>query len=285
MSKRFLIVGADAALGTALTGELRARGHEVLTTSRRASGDGLLLDLEMDPAGWPSMPPDLNGAFIAAAMTSQKDCAANPAQARRINVEHTLTLIARLRDARVGVVFPSTNLVLPCLAPTQSADTPRRPMGLYATQKAEVEQAAPDIAVCRLAKVLTPNTPILLNWLHTLSQGGSPRALTDLMIAPVSLPYATAYLANLMEHGESGIWQMSGAAEISYFELACELATHLGYESGRILPARMADSGVDSAAMPKHPSLDAQRAECALGFAPQPLNAVVNDLIRGIPAA
>lgn len=255
-----LILGIDSALGQSLAAALTKSGHQVIGTSRRKNSGHIFFDLAEDHTAWPHWPDGIDAAFIAAAMTKQQDCANNPEQAQFINVTQTLKLIETLRAKSIPVVFPSTNLVL-------------SPIGPYAETKATVEKTLnnkPDVTIARLPKILDGQSGILQDWTQKIKDGTEIRAFTNLKIAPVSLSYATNFLIKLLGSRPGGLWQISGASEISYVDLAKSLGAYLKKEP--VITAAEAPGP-----QPTHPGLDASTTLKKFGLAPQSLNDVFKD--------
>lgn len=281
---RLLIIGIDSTIGRALSDALQARGRHVIGTTRRRSsvgGDIFYLDLADAVDEWQA-PNDVRCAILLASMTDQKQCEKNQNLAHLINVDNTLHIVRHLADRGVRVVFPSTNLVFDGQRPRQPADTPYRPMSLYAAYKAEAEQAllaiSGDVAVCRLAKVLDARLDLMTRWLSAFADQHAVQAFRDLFIAPVSLRYAVEFLSRVAESNENGVFQISGDQELSYCELASALAKRLGRSGSLVECVDSAQSGIELAAAPRHPSLDGSRTERVFGLAPQTLNALLDDL-------
>lgn len=287
MAGKVLIVGVDSLIGGALAGLLVRQGRAVVGTTRQnaeRSPNTLYLDLSADMTQW--RPPEgIDVAILTAAM-NQQQCLEQPDLSRRVNVVNTLAIACRLMADGIPVVFPSTNLVFDCLSPNQPADMPYRPMSLYAAQKAEVEQALMQngglVSVCRLAKIITGKLPPVSRWLSDLAANRPVTAFTDLNVSPVSLAYTAAFLLRVLDSDRGGVFQLTGAQELSYCDLARALANVCGREASLVRCCRSVDAGVILQAAPSHPSLDASRVKDAFGIAPQPLSELLRDLTGSI---
>src|SRR5437667_10713518 len=102
-----LVVGRDSRIGRALSEALVEGGHQVQGTSRRpdAAGKGYQhLDLA-DPDVESQPLPSVDVAVFCAAMTRFADCRADPALARRVNVESPVALARRLAGQGARVVL------------------------------------------------------------------------------------------------------------------------------------------------------------------------------------
>ena len=278
-----LIVGIDSVVGRSVAQALRENGDSVIATSRRTEKndqDILPFDLSLPQKQWPDWPEDIEVAFIAAAMSRQKDCEDQPEKAHFINVEQTLKLIDVLLEQDIHVVYPSTNLVLACNTPNQPPEAPLRPKGTYGHSKAEVEKALKgkeDISVVRLPKILDGTSGLLGDWKQKLESGEHIRVFTDIKVAPVSLKYAANFIVNIMQGKQAGIWQISGEEEISYAVLAQKLAAHLGMESKAesLLQEQKAPAALGG--VPLHPGMDCAKTKEYLGLGEQALPALLKD--------
>jgi dTDP-4-dehydrorhamnose reductase len=284
-SEKILIVGIDSTIGRALAATLSRQGRDVIGTSRRpaaASGATLFLDLAQDMADW--QPPSGISVAVLAAGMDQRQCVLDPERARRVNVDHLLLVSRRLLATGARVVFPSTNLVFACDRPDQPANSGYQPLNLYAALKAEVEQrlleTGGNVALCRLAKLLTIDLPLIAGWLRDLAADRPISAFSDLNVAPVSLSYTIEFMTRVMASAETGIFQISGAEEQSYCNFARALARGVGRPEALVRCCTSQEAGIDLPASPRHPSLNASRTNNVLGLAPQPVHQVIDELVK-----
>ena len=61
----------------------------------------------------------------------------------------------------------------------------------------------------------------------TASLNATVRAYSDLHFCPIALDYAAGAIIKIMENG-GGIYQVSGASDVSYAAAACYLAKRIG---------------------------------------------------------
>ncbi|MBO6784186.1 MAG: sugar nucleotide-binding protein, partial [Alphaproteobacteria bacterium] len=135
-----LIVGGDSAIGRALAAELRARGLDVVSTSRRAGRgpDTVFLDLEtLDGLG--TLPPARHVALLAAE-TRFAVCAAEPERTHRINVGGPVAVSRRaLVEWNARVLFFSSIAVHDGTSDRPGETERPTPNSLYGVQKLEAE--------------------------------------------------------------------------------------------------------------------------------------------------
>jgi dTDP-4-dehydrorhamnose reductase len=90
--------------------------------------------------------------------------------------------------------------------------------------------------VVRLAKVLGLNDSLLDSWTTALLRGKHIEAITDIAVSPISLANASQAVLEVI-HGEyPQITQLSATDEISYFEIALEVAKFLEQDKSLIVP-------------------------------------------------
>jgi len=265
-----LVVGADGGLGGRVAARLSAGGMRVISTSRRGTPGTWPLDLSSS-APW-RLPSGLATAVLAAAVTSTEACRRQPAVARRVNVEASVTLVRTLVSMGTRVVFLSSNLVFDGSIPYTPAATPTCPRTAYGAMKATAERAllglSDRVAVVRLTKVLDASTPLVAAWRRSLGRGEPVRPLVDMVLAPVAPDFAARAIAAVACSSASGILQVSAATDITYAAVAARLADAWGFAGDLVNPVTVADAGLDLEHLPRHTTLDATRLESMFGIQP-----------------
>lgn len=228
-----LIIGKHSLIGGALYAKLQKNNISVSATTRET------LDLA-NPTIWRLPRADI--AYLCAAITKLNTCERDPAATRRINVEGISALARQLSEAGTFVVFLSSNQVFDGTKPHRRAADVPCPINEYGRQKAEAEQAVLSAggAVLRLTKVIAPGDARILEWKTRLTAGQTIAASDDLYLAPVTMDQVTTALAAIGTSHKSGIYQLSGPEDCSYFDLAVQLATHLHLPTDRITPGKTA---------------------------------------------
>lgn len=254
--KTALVIGAGGTIGSALTTALQARGVQVTGTTHAT------LDL-ITPELWPAL-PKADIAYLCAAITKLDVCENNAASTHLINVTHMQLLAERLLAQGSFVVFLSSNQVFDGSKPRRAADETPCPLNVYGKQKYEFEQrllqqSAPT-AVLRLTKVVNGRLPLLQQWEKALAHGETVEAFDDLVFAPVPLSQAVEALVQIGEKRMAGISQLSGANDISYFQIAQLLASKMGADTNLVVPVSAAKI-IPAAFLPKHGTLQSTRFE------------------------
>lgn len=278
-----LVVGADGLIGQALSAELRRREHDVVRTTRRAQGahddNMVLLDLAADQLA-PVPPADV--VVICAAMASFSDCRNQFDLARRVNVKARGEL-ARMAVANGGrVVALSSSAVFDCLRPRAEADWKPAPRSAYGRLMAEAETSILTCggAVLRSTKVMAAGFGVLPNWIATLRSGGTVQAFEDHTFSPLPLKDVVDAIIALVEQPEGGIFQVSGASDISYADAARYLADRVGVPQDRVMAIRAANSGIPETDVTPFTSLDTSRLSALTGFRPPDPGAVIDTIFE-----
>jgi len=271
MKSRLLIVGIDGLLGGALRREFQSRGYDVAGTQLQdaAEEDGSLnLDLARSPDRWPVI-PECRAAVLCAAITSLDQCRRDPAGTRQVNVVNTLELAKLLAARGCFVVFISSNLVFDGSKPLRRPDEPTSPQTEYGRQKAEVESGFRKLGgsngIVRLTKVVHPELKLFRGWIQALSQGNPVSAFSDFLCSPIALAATVRSIATVAEKELPGVWQLSGAADVSYADIAEEFARRLGQNPALVQRASGQTANLLEH-LPRHTTLDASRSHRELGF-------------------
>ncbi|MGE4527385.1 MAG: sugar nucleotide-binding protein [Rhodospirillaceae bacterium] len=275
---RALIVGIDGTIGALLAQRLAGKGWSVAGTSRRAGSRAIALDLAADDAAVMDLPA-VDVAFFCAAMARFADCRERPELTHRVNVSTPVALATRLAAAGTRVVLLSTSAVFDGSRPFSPADRPVCPASAYGAQKAEAEAGflalGARAAVLRLTKVIHPGFSLFAGWLDRLRRGEAIRAFTDLTVAPLLPEHVTDALEAVALDAGGGIYQVSGARDIPYFEAAAWLARHVGANATLVEAGTTAEAGLPAGEVLAFTSLDCARLTALSGFVPPEPEAVL----------
>ncbi len=286
----FLLVGGDSEIGAWTHRHLKTLGKTTTATTRRpelVSSGRPLLDLAGDLSAW-KPPPDTSAACIFAANARLAACAADPAGSSFVNVDQTLALAERLMARGIHVVFLSSNQVFDGTVASVPADAATCPVSEYGRQKARAESALREsmrrgapVAILRLAKVVSPDMPLLHGWVRALSAGEPIDAFHDMPMAPVPIGLASAAIAALLESRAPGIFQLTGPQDVSYADVARHLADGLGADPALVRSVSARDAGLPEGATPRYTTLDSTALRQRFGIAaPGPWD-VVNAIVEG----
>lgn len=225
-TEKILVVGVDGSIGLNLFTRLPSLGYEVYGTSRnpsKLSNRVQFLDLEN---------PDLNllqtefsAAIICASITSIATCESDPVRSHKINVFGTIALIDSLMKAGCFVVFLSTNAVFDGHKAFATIEDTPNPITNYGNFKREVEiylgeSKFGSSAVLRLTKLMTNDAKFLVVWQKLASNNQPIPAFINTMLSPIAIEDVVTSINTILEARESGIFQLGGLVEESYFDFA-----------------------------------------------------------------
>jgi len=271
----FLIVGGDSEVGAAAFAALKGQGHAAAATTRRrdlVSDDRPFLDLDTALDGF-EPPQGTTAACICAAVARLGDCAADPHASAHINVTQTLTLVERLLARGIYVLFLSTNRVFDGRVPQVPPDAPHSPVSEYGRQKARTETALSDyvargapVGILRLAKVVSPRTPLFQGWIADLPRGKAISAFGDMTVAPTEITFVCSAIGTLLSEQASGIFQLTGPRDVSYADVGRFLAAKLGVDSSLVQETSARTAELPEGTILPHTTLDYSALRNRLGL-------------------
>lgn len=282
---KLLVVGGDSLIGGALMHAARALAWQVTGTTRRQDGQPLeWLDLT-DPTPAAVLARDYDVVVLCAAISRHDRCAADPGTAQRVNVEAPVRLALEAVECGAQVIYLSTDSVFGESNGLRREGDPVAPGSrTYPALKARAEEllleALPpeQLTIVRLTKVVSVRREPFGTWCAALRAGGRIEGLSDLLLSPVSLRYASRALVQLGAGRHSGIFHLSGERDLSYAELAWEVSAQAG--GGSAVWARStAEAGVQPAYRPVRSCLGMTETTRLTGLRPQPVASVVEDLL------
>lgn len=225
-SKTILIVGIDSEIGGNLKKSLLQNGFIVEGTSRKKkslSKGVTYLDLR-DP-DFKLINKKFDSVIICAAITNILKCEESPTESKKINVINTIKLIDSALKNDSFVVFLSSNLVFDGAKSFYKHADITSPKTLYGQCKKLVEDHIKNntnnnACILRLTKVISKNTPFIKHWEEQLSKGIYINAYDNKFMSAVSIVSVISAIQVLINSKKSGIFQLGGREEISYYNFA-----------------------------------------------------------------
>ena len=234
----YFIVGGNSLIGSTLAKfwrRSRVSFHSSTRQKELVSNCRLLIDLSK-----PHTFDNINqyaSAVICAAVTDMAACEKKHEETRAVNVSGTMELIKKLNNNKTHIVFLSTNQVFDGRKPKQKPDASRNPINEYGRQKAEVEVFIDNLSnacILRLAKVIHPGLTLFKKWEQSLSNGQPIFAFKDMTLSPVNIDDVIKKIDRLVKDKATGIFQLSGGTDKSYYKFAQEFAKRKGYPSNLV---------------------------------------------------
>jgi dTDP-4-dehydrorhamnose reductase len=185
------------------------------------------------------------------------------------------------------VLFLSTNQVFDGSVPNVASDAPYSPVTEYGRQKVRTESAllsqmgeGPPIAILRLAKVVSPDMPLLRGWIDSLAAGQPIRAFRDMTMAPAKTTTVAQVIAALMKDSARGIFQFTGPRDLSYFEIGCHLAARVGADLAFVTASTAAAAGLPPGSARPYTTLVSSRLREAYGLTAPDVLDVVDSIVQ-----
>lgn len=287
----FLVVGGDSEIGATAAQAMKMQGWRTAATTRRrdrVAPDRPFLDLALPLDSW-EPPVGTVAACVCAGVARMAACASDPERTAYINVEQTSALIDKLLAHGVYVLFLSTNQVFDGYEPHIRPDAPYSPISEYGRQKVRTEAAlrehmarSASAAILRLAKVISPNMPLVHGWIGELSAGRPVKAFADMRLAPTAVDLVSTTIAALLRDRLSGVFQLTGPRDVSYAAVAHFLAGRLGAPRSLVNETTAHSAGLPGGATPRHTTLDSALLRDRYGFAPPDVWEVVEMVMAAV---
>jgi dTDP-4-dehydrorhamnose reductase len=206
-----------------------------------------------------------------AALSRNPDCEANPALARRINVEATAHL-AELAAA-IPFIFFSTDLVFDGEKGCYREDDPLNPLSVYGETKANAEQAVrqnPLHAIVRISLTggISPKGDRGFNeeMKNAWRAGKTLNLFTDEFRCPAPATIVARAIWDLLQKGAAGVFHLCGAEKLSRYEIGRLLAEAHPELRAKIQPGSRNE--YQGPPRPRDTSMDCSKIQRLLSFPP-----------------
>lgn len=231
----FLIIGANSFIAQAYQSYCLKNHISVITTSRNPDGEqwnfDLANDLSIDLLIEKIKKADISVVLVCAAITNNMACSDNIELSQQINVKNTSLLLSKLNRCGVFSIFLSSSQVFNHQKPNINWQSAYSPVTLYGQQKVEVENFIQanhlNTAIVRLTKVIGQNFPLFKDVINKAKNKQGICLFDDYCAAPVSISYVVKFLASIAKHKTKGVYQLSGAEDLSYAQMAERLLIYL----------------------------------------------------------
>lgn len=284
----WLLIGGDSEIGMATHRYLQSRGIASAATTRRqdrVAADRPFLDLAGPLDDW-EPPAGATAACFFAAIARIAACDGDPQGSAHINVTQTLALADKLMARGISVLFLSTNQVFDGSVANVPPDAPYSPVTEYGRQKARTETAlrarmaqSKPAAILRLAKIVSPDMPLLRGWIDTLAAGRPIRAFRDMTMAPAETEMVAQAIAALMKDGPRDAYQLTGPRDVSYADIGRYIAKQLGADPALVAEGSTADAGLPAGTSRMHTTLDSSRLRETYGIAAPDMIKIIDGVL------
>lgn len=291
-----LVVGGSGLIGHALMERLPEVYGPVIGTVRRIEAGNasspVILDLSKHIPDQPllGLADKVRTAFLCAAIPRFEDCERDREGSFLVNVSNIVRIAELLVGRGVKIVFLSTNAVFNGDNAYEAESSIPTTATEYGRQKAEAEKrlralgglepGKSHVIIARLTKVLSARMPLIRGWVESLKRGEAIQAFDDLVLAPVSLSYATKALIRLSTSAAPGTYHVSGARDVTYHDFAVQLAEALGCPKQLVSPVKTPVGGGWQIIKPRYSAVAMKKTEKAISTAPQNLKDVAKDIVE-----
>lgn len=243
---RILVIGAGGAIGGQLYTDLKMLGDDVIGTIRSQKIESFplvgvdLLEISRTEETLAEL-GSFESVVFAAGIGNLAACEQAPEVSKLVNVRSAISLCEYfLKTGCSRFVYLSSGRVFLGDKAFVNADEHRDPNSELGRQKSEAEKTLLSMSaktrIVRLSKVLMPNDSLLDSWTTALLRGKHIEAITDIAVSPISLGSASQAVLEVI-HGEyPQIVQLSATDEVSYFEIALEIAKFLQQDKSLVVP-------------------------------------------------
>jgi dTDP-4-dehydrorhamnose reductase len=279
-----LVVGIQGIVGSALFAHLESKGVAVWGTTRRRGSEKrnvFYLDLLDAPHQWEFPDVQFDTVYLCAGICRMALCEDDPDATSQVNIDGMMNLVRYLSQQGAFIIFLSTNQVFSGEKPFVSATANYQPLNEYGRQKAVVESMIQSVCsswgIVRLTKVVEPNMLLIQNWIDRLIQRQTVDAFHDMMLAPVTLMQVIEVLTRLGQLKKSGCYHLSGAKDISYYDLAIYLAHCLKCPEQFVQSISAISKGIKKIFLPQFTTLDCSSTIDVLDHKPLLFSEVVQE--------
>jgi len=271
-----LIIGGDGFIGKNLRHALETENRIVYATTRKTNTNDIYFDLSISDIKNVKFPV-VDTVFICAGLTGFKKCQDNIGLAQKVNSEAPAKLAEHFSQQGAHVIYLSTSAVFDCNHSKIRSDFCKSPKSVYGKTKSEGEdlilKVGEKTTVLRLTKVVHENLSIFRKWNNYLKKQKNIQAFVDLYFCPITIEEVINSLTIIAEKQFSGVYQVSGESDISYYDAAIELAHTIKANPMLVRPCKAIENGVAENNILRHTSLDTSSLPCEFNFkAPNPIN-------------
>jgi dTDP-4-dehydrorhamnose reductase len=221
-----LIVGIDSQISIALAEFLTNQQGNVFGTTRKkenVSDNVFYLNLADSRISLPERSFDF--VVVCASVTNILECENFPKKSELVNVTNTIKLIDDCFARGGFVIYPSSNAVFDGSKAFNRHDDEPRPNSMYgrfklAVEKHVINNAHGNAAVLRFTKIMTNRSPLFQGWHEDANKGREIRAYGDKFFSPLAMEDAVDAIFTVMKKQRSGVFQLGGRDEVSYFDYA-----------------------------------------------------------------
>lgn len=284
-----LIVGIDSLIGRNLKRFLIDSGITVYGTTRRKNSISehcIFLDLTSENLEI-EIPKGVSVVIYCAAVSGYSGCNEGHIS-YLINVKNTNKLVSWFLRNEIFTIFLSTNAVFSGKYNQVSENEIPDGVTQYGMQKAEAEKLITTfaaqingshlLAILRLTKVVSWDSPTFRVWRSNWREGVSIKPFRDLKFSPITLDYLSIFIMKLIQLRYGGIFHLSGEVGISYSNFAKILASTCGLSHEVVSSITASEAEVTLHNSPDYPAMSMENTSSVFGIKPQKLEDAIKSM-------
>ena len=275
---KFLVTGSAGLIGQQIVKDL-SKSNQVFSSyneSMPEHGEPVRMDLrnhKQISSVFNEKNPDV--VIHLGAMTDVDLCESENLSATEINAKSTEIIANECSKQNSFLIYHSTDYVFDGNSGMYKETDTTNPIGYYGKSKLDgeisVQNSSADYCIARTS------TPFGLHskkksfpvWIiENLEQKNQINVLTDQITSPTYIPNLSKMLIEIAERKITGVLHVSGASNMSRYDMACMIADKLNYDQSLLKQSTMNEMNW-IAKRPKNSSLDVSKAISTLHEKPQ----------------
>ncbi len=229
--QKVMVIGGSSQIGQEIYDNLVQNHYEVYKTTRNLGDCAekiIYLDL-LDVTKFQCI-ISFDVVILCAALTKIETCELNENLSEEINYLAQIQLVKYFKKQNpfVHIIFLSSNAVFNGKKPFyQTIDCPD-PISIYGKHKRKteihLETIHHELTILRLTKVLNKNQGLFNSWVNALENQQLIYPFSNVYLAPVAINQVAEVVLNIIKTKSYGLYHLSGNRDISYYELALNIA-------------------------------------------------------------
>jgi len=270
-----LIIGASGLLGQHLLNEAEARRYSVTGTYYSEEVDGLerldLTDFDAVRTMIAERRPDI--VLLSAAMTSMRECEANPVKAMQVNSEAPLVVAKACRSISAKMALLSTVHVFSCESGPYAEDSSTNPVSILGRTRLagekNVAETLPDLLIVRTCEDfgwnrLRSRENEVTRIVHKVRCGQEIGLAVNQWATPSYAPKVAEHTFDFLRNDESGIFHIATSSLLTRYEMGKRVCEAFGLDEERLEPTSIEKMNV-GASLPRRLCLSTMKTEEKLG--------------------
>lgn len=286
---KLLVLGASGFIGSAF--RRSPSNSDIYTSSRSGVAGCVKFDVLLDDLRPLSVLQQVTHAILLFAEREPDNCAKDPTESAKLNVEAAIRVIDQCRDLGIFPIFASTELVFDGKSGNYSEESDPKPILEYGRQKFEVEQYlqsnTTDHLILRFPKtvgVRLADRSLFTNWIHEIDLGTSTlQCASDQIFSVQFVDDVPEIVRLLIVSNTKGIIHLGDGKSHSRLDLLKALCLELDGEG--VATPHVEEVSIDSFRFleprPRNVSLDTSRLRMVTGYCGPSIEKIIRSVIRG----